>query len=79
MSLNFLLPIGSIVTDFLSTLTSWVNGLITLLLSILSQVVDIFYDGTAETLTVYGVLALFGLGWALIKFGIGFISRMIRR
>lgn len=68
----------TIVSDFLDILTELITGLLGIVTSTFSGVVEIFYvPGVEGGFTIYGVLLLFGLGLSFVMMALRFIRRLI--
>lgn len=65
------------VTEIITTITSWVTGFIGAIVGGLEAFVDVFYDGTK--LTSLGTLALMGLGIGLVTLAIAFVTKLFKR
>ncbi len=67
----------AIVTEIISAVGAWITGIFGWVGNAITGVTTIFYDG--ESLTIVGVLLLFGLGMTLVFFAINFIKGLIRK
>ncbi len=67
----------AIVTEIISAVGAWITGIFGWVGDAITGVTTIFYDG--ESLTIVGVLLLFGLGMTLVFFAINFIKGLIRK
>lgn len=79
--MNSMLVFGSIITDITSAIGDWITSSIGWVLDVISGMVPIFYDKTADGggLTVIGVLALFGLAVGLVRLGMNFVRSFFVR
>lgn len=70
------------VTSIFDTLGEIITGVVGAFVSVFEGIAAVFYTpGVAEApgqLTIIGVLALFGLGFGLAKWGFNLILRLIR-
>lgn len=66
-----------IVSEIISAVGDWITGIFGWLVSAVNGIVEIFYDG--ESLTIVGVLLLFGLAMSLVFFAFNFIRSLIRK
>lgn len=69
---------GNVVTDILSTITSWLTGFWTLLTSSITSAVGVFWN-TTTGLTPIGILGLFGVGVGLVYLGLNFVMRFFKK
>jgi hypothetical protein len=65
------------LNDFLAVVGAWLTGIWVMVTETLDSSVSIFFDGT--NITPIGVLALFGLAFGLVMFGVRFVSRLIKK
>lgn len=68
----------SVVSEIISELTAWVTGFITLIIDIFTSFIKLFYDSTTG-LTVFGSLALLGMGIGLVYLALNFVMRLFKR
>lgn len=64
------------VTQIVNTITEWVNGFTTMVLALFQNMTALFWNATDSELTLFGILALFGVGIGLVYFGLRFIRSM---
>lgn len=58
---------------------AWLDVVIDFVLNAFSGVIAIFWDATAGTFTVQGLLMLFALAMSFVTFAIAFITRLIKK
>lgn len=66
-----------IITEVISAVGEWIEGIFGWLVEAIEGVVTIFYD--SDGLTIIGVLLLFGLAMTLVFFAFRFIRGLIRK
>ena len=64
------------VSAIVSTLTEWVTAFVDLIILVFTSLTDIFWDKTADALTLPGVLALMATAVGLIYLGLRFILQL---
>lgn len=69
---------NAMLTDFFSVVGQILTGLLGLLVSATSGIVEIFYDST-DGFTIYGIFLLFGLGMMFLAFAWRVIQGFIRK
>jgi hypothetical protein len=66
-------------SDFIEVVGDWIEGVISWVGSAVTGVALLFWDTTAGSFTMIGLLALFGLGVSFVGFGIGFLLRFLKK
>lgn len=76
--LEALLLVGSTISsDFLQTLRDWVQGMIGILIDAITNLSELFYTDTG--ITIFGILAIMGLGIGLTRFVLNFVLQLFYR
>lgn len=66
------------VTNIFTTITEIVTGVLDAMIAIFTSIADIFYDSTANTLTIVGIFALLGFGIGLARWGFNLVLKLIK-
>lgn len=69
---------NAILTDFFALVGQILTGLLGLLTSATSGIVEVFYD-SVDGFTIYGIFLLFGLGMMFLTFAWNVIQGFIRK
>lgn len=67
------------LADIIQKVGEWITGIFGWLGSAITGVVSVFYNETDNSLTLVGVLLLFGLAMSLVFFAFNFIKGLIRK
>lgn len=66
------------VTNIFTTITQIVTGVLDAMIAIFTSIADIFYDSTANELTIIGIFALLGFGVGLARWGFNLVLKLIK-
>lgn len=69
----------SVITQLLSIVGAWIEGVFGWITDAFEGVLEIFYDTTANTFTVLGTLLLLGIAMGLVFFALRYIRSLISR
>lgn len=81
---NVIAPVAEgLVDDIIGVVTEWLVALWALIITSISSAVALLYDPAGLTLatriTFIGYLALFGLGFSLVKLGQAFVMKFFKK
>ncbi len=69
----------SVLTELLTIVGAWIEGVFGWITDAFKGVLEIFYDTNTEAFTVLGVLLLLGLAMSLVFFALRYIRSLISR
>jgi len=69
----------SIASEAWAIIAEMVTGAVDAITSAIEGIIPIFWDDLTSSFTFVGVMALFGIGLALVMVGLTFIRRLVRR
>jgi hypothetical protein len=69
-----------IVTAIFDAIGAIVTGAVNVFVGIFANdgIVSVFWNATDNTLSILGVLALIAFGFGLVRWGFGFVLKMLR-
>ena len=66
------------VVKIFDTIGEVVTNYVTILITMFQNVVGIFWDGEANTMTLVGILLLIGIGIGIVKWAFNFVTNLVR-
>jgi hypothetical protein len=69
----------SVVTELLSIVGAWIEGVFGWIADAFGGVLEIFYDTTNEGFTVLGTLLLLGIAMGIVFFALRYIRSLIAK